>query len=581
MQTNFQSPSAPLKLFVFARPVALQATGTSVEQRAETISPRNGFLVYSPPTMKQIIRIIKPRKTGSKAQRAVTVIGAGLGGLTAAAYLAKAGVDVTVVEKQQQPGGYASFFKRPGSRGDFNFDVSLHQTAALSGASLRVTEELGLKGKPEHVKLPSLGRILTPDFDTALPQTDPEGLIRALSAPFPEEKAGIASAVSEMVRTAEETASMPDKMRFRDYLAFPKKQQVMWKIRKETLADALSRHVKSPEAKALLSFLWGYYGLPPSKLSAFYYFVATGQYIQGGGYCYRPHSAALSRALVETIEANGGRIILGQKVKEIIVQKKVASGVVLEDGRRILSDAVISNACGPETFSALLPPKTLPRRFRKRTNRYRPSLSTFVVWLGLNCEIQNTFREYGTFVMDGPCAYDLDAAYQACLNADAHNAPYIINIFDNAFPGYSPPGSSVVSLTFLCGYAPFKRFEADYFAGRKAEYQKEKERLARIMIERAQQRIIPELSRMIEVMEIGTPLTNVRYTGNSEGAVYGYEQSMDNSFMNRIKNRTPIKRLYLAGAWGEPGGGYTGVLGSGRSAFFKLMEDWGEARNLY
>lgn len=529
--------------------------------------------------MRQILRIIKRQKAKPKTQKTVTVIGAGLGGLTAAAYLAKAGIDVTVVEMQRQPGGYASVFKRAG--GKFTFDVSLHQTAALSGASLRVSEELGIKDEPECIKLPSLGRILTPDFDINLPQTDPDGLIRSLSAPFPEEKAGIASFVNEMVRTAEETASLPDRMKIRDYMSFPRKHKVMWKIRKETLADALSRHVKSPEAKALLSFLWGYYGLPPSRLSAFYYFVATGQYIQGGGYCYRPYSAALSRALVETIEKNSGRVILGQKVKEIIVQKKAAAGVVLEDGRRILSDAVISNACAPETFSSMLPEKALPRRFRKRTKRYRPSLSTFVVWLGLNREIQNTVRECGTFVMDGPCAYDLDAAYRACLNADAQNVPYIVNIWDNAFSGYSPPGASVVSITFLCGYEPFKRFEADYFSGQKADYKKEKERLGRIMIERAQKRLIPELSQMIEVMEIGTPLTNVRYTDNSEGAVYGYEQSMANSFMNRIKNRTPVKGLYLAGAWGEPGGGYTGVLGSGRNAFFKLMEDWGEAKNLY
>jgi phytoene dehydrogenase-like protein len=49
---------------------------------------------------------------------------------------------------------------------------------------------------------------------------------------------------------------------------------------------------------------------------------------------------------------------------------------------------------------------------------------------------------------------------------------------------------------------------------------------------------------------------------------------MNNAFMNRIDNRTPVKGLYLASAWGKPGGGYTAVMSSGRATFAKLMEDW-------
>ena len=79
---------------------------------------------------------------------------------------------------------------------------------------------------------------------------------------------------------------------------------------------------------------------------------------------------------------------------------------------------------------------------------------------------------------------------------------------------------------------------------------------------------------MIPVREIGTPLTNWRYTRNPQGAIYGFEQSMDNAFMNRIKNKTPIKGLYLDSAWGNPGGGYAGVLRAGERTFKEMMEDW-------
>jgi len=128
---------------------------------------------------------------------------------------------------------------------------------------------------------------------------------------------------------------------------------------------------------------------------------------------------------------------------------------------------------------------------------------------------------------------------------------------------------------FLTGYDSWRRFEADYRAGRKEAYYAEKERWADILVRRAEAQVIPGLSSMIEVREAATPLTNWRFTGNSEGAIYGFEQSMDNSFMNRIENRTPVKWLYLASAWGNPGGGYSGVLRGGQLAFQKMMEDWG------
>ena len=59
---------------------------------------------------------------------------------------------------------------------------------------------------------------------------------------------------------------------------------------------------------------------------------------------------------------------------------------------------------------------------------------------------------------------------------------------------------------------------------------------------------IPSLSSMIDVMEAATPLTNIRYTDNPEGAIYGYEQSMDNAYMTWLEQRTPFKGLYLASA---------------------------------
>jgi len=78
---------------------------------------------------------------------------------------------------------------------------------------------------------------------------------------------------------------------------------------------------------------------------------------------------------------------------------------------------------------------------------------------------------------------------------------------------------------------------------------------------------------MIEVTEAATPLTNIRYTANPEGAIYGYEQTLENAFINRLQQRTPLKGLYLASAWTSPGGGFNPCLTSGADAFKHMLND--------
>jgi prolycopene isomerase len=69
-------------------------------------------------------------------------------------------------------------------------------------------------------------------------------------------------------------------------------------------------------------------------------------------------------------------------------------------------------------------------------------------------------------------------------------------------------------------------------------------------------------------------LTNVRYTGNYRGAIYGWDQTLDNSGPQRLPIATPIKNLYLAGAWTQPGHGYGGVIWSGLQCFGEIMKSW-------
>ncbi len=512
--------------------------------------------------MAAIAATLEPKK-----DYPVVIIGAGLGGLCCGAYLSKFGIPVTIVEQHSIPGGYATSFER--AAGKFTFEVSLEGTSIHDNAAAQMLKELGVLEKLQIVEIPEVLKIKGPNFEIAVPQRDPQGLIALLSQHFPEEKEGIRGIVQEMVGIVEESRRLDEKKG--EIPNFPIQYPKMWNVRNKTLADLLDTFVKNPALKNALSAQWGYYGLPPSRLSGFYYAVAFGEYLMNGSYYIKPRSQALSNALADAIEASGGRILYGTEAERILVKNGAAAGVVISGAKTLPARAVVSNASAITTLRQMLPPGVLPPAYLKKLNEYRPSVSTFIVWLGLNKELRGRLKGYDHSVSSelGP-----EAGYQLALKGDVEKVSFGVVLYDNLFEGYSKPGTSTLKLICISGYEPWRKFEADYRAGRKNAYNKEKERWADILIRRVEKEVIPGLSSMIEVKESATPLTNWYFTRNTEGAIYGFEQAMNNTFMNRIDNRTPVKGLYLASAWGEPGGGYTAVMSSGQTAFAKLMEDW-------
>jgi all-trans-retinol 13,14-reductase len=512
-------------------------------------------------------------KMGPKEAYPTVIIGAGLGGLCCGAYLAKQGIPVTVVEQHTVPGGYATSFDRAG--GEFTFEVSLHGTSIHNNAPARILQDLGILDKLQLVTLPEVYRLKTPQLDISVPQKDPEAYIRLLATHFPDDAEGIRGFVHEMIGIAEETEDFNKKRRMYKgifKLLFPLRHRKMWNIRNKTLAEFIEAYVKNPALQDVLAALWGYYGLPPFKLSGFYYAVATGEYLKNGSYYIKDRSQDLSYALADVIEGHGGKILYKTATQKIIVQDDAVQGVVTTGGKVLPARAVVSNASALTTFQEMVPHEVIPPQYREQLKGYQPSISSFIVWLGLNRELRGAVKGFSTHVSSGQ---GIEADYQSRLKGEIDQASFSVSIYDNIFKGYSRPGTSTLMLLSLCGYEPWRKFEADYRVGRKRAYNKEKQRWANILIRRAEKEVVPGLSSMIEVQEAATPLTNWRYTRNTEGAIYGFEQSMDNAYMNRISNRTPIKGLYLASAWGNPGGGYAGVLRGGQMAFEMMMEDWG------
>jgi prolycopene isomerase len=340
-----------------------------------------------------------------------------------------------------------------------------------------------------------------------------------------------------------------------------------------TWGQMVDARINDPKLKAVVSSQWGYYGLPPSKLAALYYALPAVGYLEEGGYYPRGRSQDISNAFVKFIEKKGGKVVLGTEVEKILVEGDTARAVRTSDGRTYEGRVIVSNANAYDTFHSMLEGNAPLEDYLARLDRFGVSLSSFQVFLGLHKDL---VREAGiedseVFVAPG---YDDDAAYEASRKADVENGGYGLTLYDNIFEGYSPRGKNTVNIITLQGHQHWDQYAPDYWKGEKTAYNAEKRRMARVLIERAEKRFLPGLSGAVEVMEIGTPLTNIRYTGNHRGAIYGWDQTVDNCGASRLPHRTPVKNLFLAGAWTRPGHGYSAVIWSGLECFGEIMKEW-------
>lgn len=499
------------------------------------------------------------------------VIGSGLGGLSCAAAFARQGFKALVLEQHDKPGGYATAFKRPGG---FEFDVSLHSTTVNERGGLHNL----IPGFPEITDVeflphPTLFRAIFPEHDIRVPNRDVQGYLDILIKAFPAEKDGITALFDDMRGVEEDFAKLNAARGQVDMSRFPVEFPHLFRYAGSTWAQVIDPVIKDAKLKGIISAQWGYYGLPPSKLASVYYGMPLYAYLTGGGFYPRGRSQTISNALVKFIEQRGGRVLLNTRVEKILVQDGAAHGVLTADGRQHSAKLVVSNANAYDTFHRMLEAGAVPKDYLAKLDGYSVSLSSLQIFLGLKRDLVHALgiTDSEIFYNTG---YDPEASYQAALAGESSNTGFGLTLYDNIYSGYSPKGKNTINILTLNGYDHWKPFEADYRNGNKAEYDREKARIADRMISQVEKVLLPGLSKAIEVKEIGTPLTNLRYTGNYRGAIYGFDQTLDNSGARRLPHKTPLKNLYLAGAWTSPGHGYGAVIPSGLQCFGEIMKDW-------
>ncbi len=512
----------------------------------------------------------RPRKGGAD-DFDVIVIGSGLGGLSCAAAFARQGFRALVLEQHDKPGGFATAFARPGG---FVFDVSLHSTTVGERGGVNNL----IYGFPEITEVefvphPTLMRMIYPDHDIRVAQRDPAAYAAQLTALFPAEREGIAGLFADMGGLATEVGRLSSAGGPPDMSRFAVDYPHIMRFNGKTWGEMVDTRIRDARLKSIVSGQWGYYGLPPSRLSCFYYAMPFMSYLSSGGFYPRGRSQNISSALARYVQAHGGTVLLNTKVERIVLNGGAATGVVTADGRTYGGRAVVSNADPFATFQRMIADQSALAEYEAAWQRYSVSLSAFQVFLGLKEDLVGRLRLTDSEIFLGT-DYDCDADYQRALDGDVEHGGLGITLYDAIYRGYSPPGKNTVNLLVLQGYGPWERFEADYAAGRKGAYDQAKRRMAQALIRTAEEKVLPGLSRAIEVMEIGTPLTNRRYTGHQRGAIYGWDQTVSNSGSTRVGHSTPIRNLYLAGAWSRPGHGYGAVIPSGLECFAEIVRSW-------
>jgi len=120
------------------------------------------------------------------------------------------------------------------------------------------------------------------------------------------------------------------------------------------------------------------------------------------------------------------------------------------------------------------------------------SASTFQIWLGLKKDLVGEvgIKDTEVFYNTG---YDIEADYKALLECDMTDSGFGLTLYDNLYKGYSPEGKNTLNIISLQGYDHWKAFETDYFQGKKDAYNKEKERISDILIDKVERTLLPGL----------------------------------------------------------------------------------------
>jgi phytoene dehydrogenase-like protein len=489
----------------------------------------------------------------------VIVIGAGGGGLSAAAKLALGGMDVLIIEQHYKVGGYMGDFERD----DYTFEISLHAMDGFNpgtGMNRNTFEELGILDKVNPIKLDPMYIGKYPDFEITVP-ADVDEYKKLLQELYPDEANGIDSLFKELEGMNHAMANLMGAAAgnsgaaLKDMVIHPGRYVKLARTWNQNLEQLLDRHIQDEKLRAVFTQLAGFAGASPGDVLAVFFGMMWNGYHFGGYYYF------------EVIEENGGEILLSTRVNKIYLENGTAVGVGTEDGEKYMGKYIISNASAPATLFEMVGKEHLPKKYVEEVENMTYGLSCFQVYMGVDKDFSEYFPGHTHEIMVNT-SYDQEANFKMYKRGDPENSSYALLNYSMADPSVAPEGKNVIVITAILPY-DWKdnwRINESY-----QEYTDLKNETGMIFVRRAEEHL-PGLVDSIEVFEVGSPRTMEHYTLNPGGSIFGWDASMDQSLLKRLPQKTPIKNLYLSGAWTFPGGGQSAVLISGAMIGRKILK---------
>ncbi len=453
----------------------------------------------------------------------VVIIGAGVAGLACGCYLAKAGLKILIAEHHYVVGGCCSSFKR----GRHTFDVGVHFLGSLREGGIIDTflKEFDLRDKLELSRTDPSDFVMLPQHRIPL-WNEPEKIQKELSQLFPQEKR-----VGEFIQFVITTDL---KTLFRTLYG-------------QTFKDVLDSFFLREELKAFFKSFLGNFGLASDNISGYSACVLFREYVFDTGYYPKGSTQAFSNLLADTVEDYGGHILLQGEVTKILIQGSSACGVEVNGNLSVKSDLVISCCDAILTYFFLVGKDKLPLNFITRLESLKRSITGLVIYLGLNKQIGEQLPyKASTWIFD---TYDIDGIYNRIATGDyQYQSDHAICAFPSFYDrSLAPEGKETMYIIIGAQW-------------KDKEYWKEhKDQIADAAIRYVEQRLIPGLSDLVYIREVGSPQTIFRYTKSYQGALYGWASTPDQSRRSVVPQKTPIANLYMAGQWATLESGQSGV----------------------
>ncbi|MGA2713490.1 MAG: NAD(P)/FAD-dependent oxidoreductase [Bryobacteraceae bacterium] len=482
--------------------------------------------------------------------RKVAIIGGGIAGLCAAVYAQKSGYQTEILEMSDNPGGLATSWHR----GAYTFETCLHWLLGSNPDSAMYSQwrEVFDIGRLTFVHPQEYTTLETEHGERLVVYTNPDRMETELLQRAPEDAAEIhhlASAIRSFAKIA-----LPDPAGHgpHNWLALlrtlPDLPMLRWWSKLSI--EEYGNRFRNPLLRAF--FQSG----DSAQLSAIaLVFSLAWMSDLNGGYPIGG-SQAIIRLIVENFRSLGGRLRLGAKVDRIVVESDAATGVRLADGETIAADWVISAADGHATIYDLLGGKYAD----KLTDKIYRTLKTFPSYLQVSLGVARDLSQqpgYLTRLLDVPLRVD--------PGTQLSRLPFRFFHFD---PTFAPPGKTAVTC-FLptCNFD----FWVDLQQHNPARYQAEKDRIAEAVVA-VLEKMVPGVRQAIEVVDVSTPATVIRCTGNWKGSMEGWLLTPGSGFRPLRMTLPGLRQFLMVGQWVMPGGGLPSGLMTARSAIQTLCK---------